>query len=172
MQGRRNRGARVPPLFFFSSLFFASKQKKNALKDIYQKVKGCQKEEQELMPHIVHVIELLLVNPVTSCTLERSFSTAWRLKISLRATMKSRRFKSLTTLNIHRDVSDKLEYSSISKSLFSINVYSFFHKWYSGFLGLHFFQNIFHTVNFQIFCVSKAFASDLISKYKLDLKCV
>ena len=47
-----------------------------------------------------------------------------------------------------------------------------FSKGYLGFLGLLFFQNIFHTVIFQIFCVSKAFTSDLISKYKLDLECV
>ena len=55
----------APPLF--------SEQKQFFFKDVYQKVKGCPKEERELMPHIVHAIKLLLINPATSCTPERSF---------------------------------------------------------------------------------------------------
>ena len=48
----------------------------------------------------------------------------------------------------------------------------FFSKGHLKFIGLHFFQDIFHTVVFQFFCVLKAFTLDLISKYELDLECV
>ena len=36
--------------------------------------------KQRLIPNIATIINLLLVNPSTSCTPERSFSTARRLK--------------------------------------------------------------------------------------------
>ena len=53
-----------------------------------------------------------------SCTLERSFSNARRLKTWLRA-MKSRRFYSLTILNIHKDVTDKLDFKAIGNEFVS-----------------------------------------------------
>ena len=77
-------------------------------KDIYKEVKDCSKGERGLMPNIIHIIKLLLVNAATSCTPERSFLTARRFKIRLRATMKSKRFNSLAILNIYKDLTDEL----------------------------------------------------------------
>ena len=99
------------------STFF--KAKKSFFKDFYHKVRGCPKEERELMPHIVHAITLLLVNSATSCTPERSFSTARRLKSWLKGTMKSSRYNSLTILNIHKDVTDRLDLKAIRNEVVS-----------------------------------------------------
>ena len=78
-------------------------------KDIHRAVKGCSVATRDLMPNIVHVVKLLLINPATSCTPERSFSTARRLKTWLLSTMKSRRFNSLSLLHVHKDLTDKLD---------------------------------------------------------------
>ena len=82
-------------------------------KDIYREVKECSKGEQGLMPNVIHAVKLLLVNSATSCTPERSFSTARRLKTWLRATMKSKRFNALAILNIHKDSTDKLNLNDV-----------------------------------------------------------
>ena len=74
------------------------KDEVTCFKDIYEEVKDCSKGERGLIPNIIHIIKLLLVNPATSCTPERSFSTARCLKTWLRATMKSKRFNSFAIL--------------------------------------------------------------------------
>ena len=71
------------------------------------------------IPLLYHTKPLLLVNPATSCTPERSFSTACRLKTWLRATMKSKRFNSLAILNIHKDLTDKLDLKDIGNEFVS-----------------------------------------------------
>ena len=88
-------------------------------KEIYEKVKACCKGERELMPNIVHAIRLLLVNPATSCTPERSFSTSRRLKTWLRSTMTSKRFNTLAFLNIHKDLTDELNLKDVGKEFVS-----------------------------------------------------
>ena len=49
-------------------------------------VKG-QQHQLMMMPNIVNLLKLLLVNPATSATAERSFSLARRLKTWMRSTM-------------------------------------------------------------------------------------
>ena len=56
-------------------------------KDVYNKIKTCPESEKELIPNITRIIKLFLINPATSCSPERSFSTARRLKSWLRSTM-------------------------------------------------------------------------------------
>ena len=115
-QGGRGHG---PSTFF--------KAKKIFFKNVCQKVKGCPKEERELMPHIVHAIKLLLVN-LNSCQQER-------------------------------------EYSSISKSLFSC--IQLFSKGYSGFLGLLFFQNIFHSKLSNFLCFESFYSRSYFQSINL-----
>ena len=95
------------------------KDKVTCFKEIYQEVKECSKEEQELMPNIINAIKLFLVNPATSCMPERSFLTARRLKTWLRATTKSKRFNSLAISNIHKDLMDKLDLKDIGNEFVS-----------------------------------------------------
>ena len=71
-------------------------------KDVYNKIKTCPESEKELIPNIMRIIKLLLINPATSCSPERSFSTARRLKSWLRSTMTSQRFNELALLNVHK----------------------------------------------------------------------
>ena len=57
---------------------------------------------------VITSCKLILVNPATSATGERSFSTARRLKTWLRSRMNQERFSNLTVLNIHEERTDRL----------------------------------------------------------------
>ena len=95
------------------------KTKPVSLRDVYKEIKSCAKGEPGLIPNIVHTIKLLLVNPATSCTPERSFSTARRLKTWLTATMKSKRFNSLTVLHIHKEMTDGIDLIEVGNEFVS-----------------------------------------------------
>ena len=95
------------------------KTKAVIFRDVYKEIKSCAKGEPGLIPNIVHTIKLLLVNPATSCTPERSFSTARRLKTWLRATVKSKRFNSLTVLYIHKEMTNGIDLIEIANEFVS-----------------------------------------------------
>ena len=78
-------------------------------KDVYNKIKTCPESEKELIPNIMRIIRLLLINTATSCSPERSFSTARRLKSWLRSTMTSQSFNGLALLNVHKECTDQLD---------------------------------------------------------------
>ena len=77
--------------------------------DILFHIRTIPLSKQRLIPNIATIINLLLVNPSTSCTPERSFSTARRLKTWLRSTMKSKRFNNLAILFTHKEVTDAID---------------------------------------------------------------
>ena len=81
----------------------------NHVKDVYNKIKTCPESEKELIPNIMRIIKLLLINLATSCSPERSFSTARRLKSWLWSTMTSQRFNELALLNVHKECTDQLD---------------------------------------------------------------
>jgi hypothetical protein len=89
-------------------------------RDVYKRVKRYCKCERNLIPNMVKLIEVLLVNPATSCTPERSFSTARRMKTWLRSTMTNKRFNSLSILNIHKDITDKLDLVDVGNEFVSL----------------------------------------------------
>ena len=60
--------------------------------------------EEKLLPNVVMLLRLLLINPATSASAERSLSMARRLKTWQRSTMKQVRFNSLAILNFHNDM--------------------------------------------------------------------
>ena len=78
-------------------------------KDVYNKIKSCPESEIELIPNITCIIKLLLMNPATSCSPERSFSAARKLKSWLRSTMTSQRFNGLALLNVHKKCTYQLD---------------------------------------------------------------
>ena len=90
-------------------------------KDVYNKIKTCPESEKELIPNIMHVIKLLLINPATSCSPERSFSTARRLKSWLRSTMTSQRFNALALLNVHKECTDQLGLMEVGNEFINQN---------------------------------------------------
>lgn len=101
----------------FKTIF--SQAKPLCFKDIHENLKMISEGEKKLIPNVLNVCELLIVNPATSCTAERSFSTARRLKSWLRATMTNRRFNSLAILNTHKTLTDKLDFVQIGNEFVS-----------------------------------------------------
>ena len=74
-----------------------------------------------MVHEIVTICKLLLVNPATSATRERSFSAARRLKTWLRSTMSQDRFSNLTVLNMHKERTDKLCLADVANEFVSRN---------------------------------------------------
>ena len=61
-----------------------------------------------MINEVISVCKLSLVNPGTSASGERSFSTTRRLKTWLRSTMTLERFSNLTILNSHKERTERL----------------------------------------------------------------
>ena len=90
--------------------------------DIHKCLKECGTANyKDLIPNVIILCDLLIVNPSTSCTPERSFSTARRLKTWLRSTMTDRRFNALGLLNVHKELTDKLDLLEVGNEFISLN---------------------------------------------------
>ena len=87
--------------------------------DIHQRLKKAN-EEKYLIPNIITTCKLLLVNPATSATPERSFSLARRVKTWLRSTMTQKRFNALAILDCHKEVTDSLDLVSVGNRFVSL----------------------------------------------------
>ena len=61
-----------------------------------------------MLTEVIVICKLLLVNPATSATGERSFSTAKRVKTWLRANMKQQRFINVALLHTRMARTDKI----------------------------------------------------------------
>ena len=80
---------------------------------------------KSLIPNVFVLCNLLIVNPVTSFTPERSFSTTRRLKAWLKSTMINRRFNSLCSLcllNVHKELTGKLDLAEIGNEFIFLNM--------------------------------------------------
>ena len=84
--------------------------------DIYKHLKETT-ADKELVPNVVILCNLLIVNPSTSCTPERLFSIARRLKIWLRSTRSGRCFNALGLLNVHKELTVKLDLLQVGNDL-------------------------------------------------------
>ena len=73
-------------------------------------------DERALIPNVQILIELLMINPSTSATPERSFSLARRLKTWQRSTMKQKRFNSLVILPEHKELTDKIDLIKVANA--------------------------------------------------------
>ena len=82
--------------------------------DILKCVKG-QQHQLMMMPAIVNLLKLLLVNPATFATAERSFSLARRLKTWMRSTMLPGRLNAIAILHEHKTLTDRLNLTDIAK---------------------------------------------------------
>ena len=78
------------------------------------KVLSPKTEERLLIPNVQILIELLLINPATSATPERSFSLARRIKTWLRSSMAQKRFNGLAILSEHKLVTDKIDLMKVA----------------------------------------------------------
>ena len=93
----------------------------HCFQDILTAVKMLQPHEQLLIHNVITVCKLIQVNPATSSTGERSFSTARRIKTWQRSNMLQARFNHLSILNTHKERLDRLCLVSVANSFVSLN---------------------------------------------------
>ena len=80
----------------------------NCFADVLKVVKSLTDYERHMITEVIVICKLLLVNPATSATGERSFSMARRVKTWLRANMKQQRFNNVALLHTHKARTDKI----------------------------------------------------------------
>ena len=89
--------------------------------DIVVKIKELPSSEGKIINKVISVCKLILVNPTTSASGERSFSTDRRLKTSFRSTMRQERFSNLTILNRYKEKPDRLSLVDIANEFYDRN---------------------------------------------------
>ena len=73
-------------------------------------------DAQTMLPDVQKLIQLLTVQPATTCTPERTFSALRRLKSWLRSTMSQKRLNSLAVLSVHRQKCADLDLTSVGNA--------------------------------------------------------
>ena len=76
--------------------------------DICKTLQAMDKDVRPMIKNIWTITRIVLTSGATSATPERSFSMQRRIKTWLRSTMGQKRYNSLSVLNAHTDVVDKL----------------------------------------------------------------
>ena len=82
--------------------------------DVLEGVKALKHEQRYLISSVVTICKLILVNPATTATAERSFSLARRLLTWLQSKMGQKRFNSLALLHFHKDCTDAIDVISVA----------------------------------------------------------
>ena len=88
---------------FSMPTMFQGSNCKNFL-DILEHLESLHPTKCALIPNLLITVHLILINPATSCTPERSFSVARRIKTWLRSTMTTKRFNNLSILSVHKEL--------------------------------------------------------------------
>ena len=78
-------------------------------KDILEQLKSLSEAKKKMIPNFINICKLIIVNPATSCTPERSLSTAKRIKTWSRSTMTNKRFNFLAILNTYKALTDDID---------------------------------------------------------------
>ena len=74
-------------------------------------------EKRGMFPHVEALMRLLLVNPASSASAERSFSGLSRLKTYLRSTIRQARPNHLAVAQIHKTALGEIELEDLIKNL-------------------------------------------------------
>uniref|UniRef100_A0A8C1TUJ4 HAT C-terminal dimerisation domain-containing protein n=1 Tax=Cyprinus carpio TaxID=7962 RepID=A0A8C1TUJ4_CYPCA len=64
----------------------------------------------DIFPNLNKLFQVVITLPMTSCSVERLFSTAGRIKTDLRASMSTTHFKNLCLLSFEKELCDFLDY--------------------------------------------------------------
>ena len=83
--------------------------------DICKTLQTMDKDVRPMIKNIWTITRIVLTSGATSATPERSFSMQRRIKTWLRSTMGQKRFNSLSVLNAHTDVFDKLSLVEVAE---------------------------------------------------------
>ena len=89
--------------------------------DILSAVKSFSVHEQHFIDQVIKICQLIHVNPATSSSGERSFSTVRRVKTWLRSRIQQARFMHLAILNTHKIRLDSICLVSVAKAFVSLN---------------------------------------------------
>lgn len=76
-------------------------------------------EVRRMFQQVERLFRIILVNPASSCTVERSFSSLRRLKTCLRSTMTQSRLNHLMLCNVHSDLLEKMDSQIIAEKFIS-----------------------------------------------------
>ena len=68
-----------------------------------------------MFPLVEALVSLLLVNPASSATAERSFSTLRRLKTYVRSTCGQQPLNSIAICNVHKDDMDEVDVDELMR---------------------------------------------------------
>ena len=93
----------------------------NCFADVLKAVKSLTDHERHMITEVIVICKLLLVNPATSATGERSFSMARRVKTWLRANMKQQRFNNVALLHTHKARTDKIRLLDVANEFVQRN---------------------------------------------------
>ena len=83
--------------------------------DICKTLQATDKGVRPMIKNIWTITRIVLTSGPTSATPERSFSMQRRIKTWLRSTMGQKRYNSLSVLNAHTDVVDKLSLVEVAE---------------------------------------------------------
>ena len=89
--------------------------------DILSAVKSVSVHERHFIDQVIKICLLIHVNPATSSSGERSFSTARRVKTWLRSRMQQERFTHLAILNTRKIRLDSISLVSVANAFVSLN---------------------------------------------------
>ena len=89
--------------------------------DVLDAVKNLDRHTSPMISEVISICKLLLVNPATSATGERSFSTARRIKTWLRTKMSQKRLTHLAILNTHKRRTDNVRIVDLANDFASRN---------------------------------------------------
>ena len=103
---------------FSMPTMFQGSNCKNFL-DILEHLESLHPTKCALIPNLLTIVHLILINPATSCTPERSFSVARRIKTWLRSTMTTKRFNNLSILSIHKELTETINLVDIGNEFAS-----------------------------------------------------
>ena len=92
---------------FSMSTMFQGNNCKNFL-DILEHLQSLHPTKCALILNLLTSVHLILINPAISCTRERTFSVAQRIKTWLRSTITIKRFNNLSILLIHKELTDSI----------------------------------------------------------------
>lgn len=109
----------VPQLEIFKVLM--KNKNLECFAEVLDAVKSVDHNSKPMISEVITICKLLLVNPATSASGERSLSTARRIKTWLRATMSQKRFNHLAILNIHKKRTDDIDLVDVSNIFASKN---------------------------------------------------
>lgn len=87
--------------------------------EVVNHIKKIDQAQRLLIPNVVAICKLLLVNPATTATAERSFLLARRIKTWLRSKMLAARFNSMAILHAHKQLTDSLSLTEVANEFVS-----------------------------------------------------